>query len=418
MKFLNSLLKSKLFLLGLFIRLIVMPFTAHYDLRGINFAVYQLPFNHIVNIYKVAESGSIDYLTNVNFGREYFIYPPLTYFTLGSFMWILKPLYGGEFVHWIEGYGNDILRVLTHPHVFRYLFLMKIPYLFFDVLMIFGLYKFVSTDKDRSLILKYWWLNPIVIFLPYMWGQFDIIPAAISILALWYLRKNPIFGSLLFGLAAAYKNYPLMFLPLIILVAAKNWRQAVVMFTAGIAPFILTVLPFVSQSFFRSTVLLSTQSQKMLDFMWGIGGDIGIYPFVIGYALIAFWSFYHARKNHNYLGPIVMSLLMYYSVTNFHEQWFMWIVPFLVLYAVKNINFRPLFLFLIGLFFLRLISLQGNVTTELFVWLSPAIDDLPKTRTLVGMLYDIHRTRNIIASLYVGSSLWISSIIAKREITI
>lgn len=418
MKFLNSLLKSKIFLIGLFIRLIVMPFTAHPDLRGINFAVYQLPFNHIVNIYKVAESGPIDYLTNVNFGREYFIYPPLTYFTLGSFMWILKPFYGGEFVHWIQGYGNDIVSVLTHPQVFRYLFLMKIPYLVFDVFMIWSLLHFVTTDADRKRVFIYWWLNPIVIFLPYMWGQFDIIPASISVLALWVMRKHPITGSLLLGVAAAYKNYPLMFLPVIILAVAKNWRQGLSMFVAGIIPFVLTVAPFATQSFFRSTVLLSTQSQKMLDFMWGIGGDIGIYPFVIGYALIAFWSFYVGRKSGDAIGPTVMSLLWYYSVTNFHEQWFMWVTPFLVLYAIKNKIFRPLLLFLVLLFFLRLISLQGNVTTELFVWLAPAIDDLPKTRTLVGMLYDIHRTRNIVASLYIAASLWISGLIAKREIAV
>jgi hypothetical protein len=74
MTFIKQILTSKIFLLGLLVRFIVMPFTAHYDLRGINFAVFQLPFNHIVNIYEVARSGPIDYLTNVNFGREYFIY--------------------------------------------------------------------------------------------------------------------------------------------------------------------------------------------------------------------------------------------------------------------------------------------------------------------------------------------------------
>ena len=114
---LKQIITSKIFLLGLLIRFAVMPFTGHYDIRGINFAVYNLPFKGITNVYDVAATGPIDYLVNVNFGRDYFIYPPLNYFTLGSFMTILKPLYGQEFANWIEGYGNDTLSVVTHPHV-------------------------------------------------------------------------------------------------------------------------------------------------------------------------------------------------------------------------------------------------------------------------------------------------------------
>ena len=152
--------------------------------------------------------------------------------------------------------------------------------------------------------------------------------------------------------------------------------------------------------------------------MWSIGGDIGIYPFVIGYTLIAFWSFSIARAKHDAIGPIVMILFWYYATTNFHQQWFLWIFPFLVLYAVKSAIFRPILLWVTLLFFMRLVSLQGNVTTELFVWLAPAIDDLPKSRYLVGLIYDINKTRNIIASFYLATSLWVSGIIAKRSIVI
>lgn len=418
MKFIQSLFSSKLFLLGLLIRLVVMPFTAHYDLRGINFAVYQLPYNHVTNIYEVARSGPIDYLTNVNFGREYFIYPPLNYFTLGTFMWILKPFYGSDFVNWIQGYGNDTLSVITHPQVFRYLFLMKLPYLLFDILMLFSLFKFARLPAERKSVLKYWWLNPIVIFLPYIWGQFDIIPASLSVLAVWILKKNPVKGMLLIGLAASFKSYPLILIPLIVITLARDWKQALKMFFAGTLPFVLTSLPYAFNSFFRDTVLFSWQSQKMLDFMWAIGGDIGIYPFVIGYTLIAFWSFYFARKKADVIGPLTLALFWYFATTNFHAQWFLWILPFLVLYSVKFKVFRPLYLWITLLFFMRLVSLQGNVTTELFVWIAPAIDDLPKSRYLVGLIYDINKTRNIIASFYVATSLWVSAMIAKGRMTV
>jgi len=415
---LKKLFKSKIFLLGLLLRFAVMPFTGHFDIRGINFAVYNLPYKGITNVYEVAAQEPVDYLVNVNFGREYFIYPPLNYFTLGTFMTILKPFYGDEFANWIQGYGNDINRVLTHPHVYKYLFLMKLPYLVFDILLLILLQKFFLTKKDQKLALKYWWLNPIVIFLPYMWGQFDIIPTFFVLWGVYKIIKDkPIYGAFLLGLGASFKNYPLLFLPLVATVSTKSIRQSFKIFITGLLPFIFTTLPYWGHEFFRDTVLFSWQSQKMLDFVWGIGGSEGVYPFMIGYSLIFLYCLYELRgKPHKVHIPIVTSLMWYYATTNFHQQWFMWVLPFIVIYSVQNARFRLIgFWWIIFLFFFRLSVIQANVTTELFVWLSPAFGDLPKTRTMMGMLYDINKLRNIVSSLVMGTSLWVSWYLLKEE---
>lgn len=411
------LFTSKVFLLGLLIRLLVMPLTGHWDIRGINFAVYNLPFKGITNVYEVAATGPVDYAVNVNFGRDYFIYPPLTYFTLGTFMTILKPLYGGEFVNWIEGYGNNLLSVITHPHVWRYLFLMKIPYLFFDILLLMFLLKFFSSNKERDLALKYWWLNPIVIYLPYIWGQFDIIPTAIMLAGVYFGTKGHSYKSaLLFGLAASFKSYPLILLPFLSVVLGKNIWHMIKLFFVGLTPFLVSTFPFWSHEFFRKTVLFSWQSQKMLDFLWAIGGDDGIYPFIIGYALILMWTIYGLRGQKSALiTPIVMTLTWYYATTNFHQQWFIWVLPYLVILAVKDIKLRLLGLGVVGLFFLRLIEIQANVTNELFIWLAPAFDDLPKSRYLVGLAYDIHKFRNLVNSFFVAVSLFLSAYLIKKD---
>lgn len=397
-------------MLGLLIRLLVMPFTGHYDLRGINFALYNLPFKGISNVYTVAEKGPLDYLVDVNFGRDYFIYPPLTYFTLGSFMTVFKPFYGPEFVNWIEGYGSDISKVLTHPQVWRYLFLMKLPYLFFDILLLFVLLKFFGKPKDRECALKYWWLNPIVIFLPYLWGQFDIIPSAVMLAGVLYGVKNkPYHAAILFGLAASFKNYPLILLPFLAIILGKNLWQMLKLFLAGLAPFVLTTIPFWGHEFFRRSVLFSWQSQKMLDFQLGLGGTDVIYPFVIGYALILLWTLYHLRGKYELLYlPMVMTLTWYYATTNFHQQWFMWVLPYLVILAVQDKKLCLIGLGVIGLFFLRLIELQANVTSELFIWLAPAFDDIPKSRYLIDILYDIGKFRGLVNSLFVALSFFVS----------
>lgn len=406
----KQIITSKVFLLGLLIRLLLMPFTGHWDIRGINFAVYNLPFKGITNVYEVASTGPVDYAVNVNFGRDYFIYPPLTYFTLGGVMTALKPFYGGEFVHWIEGYGNDLLSVITHPHVWRYLFLMKIPYLLFDFLALFFLLRFFSKGSKQRLALKYWWLNPIVIYLPYVWGQFDIMPTALMLVGVWLGSKNkPYTCALLFGLAASFKNYPLLLLPFLAVILGKNLWQMAKLFITGLLPFILTTMPFWSHAFFRGTVLFSWQSQKMLDFMWAIGGFDGVYPFFIGYALILLWTAYKLRgKSSSLATPMVMTLLWYYATTNFHQQWFMWIIPYLVIAAVRDARLRLIGLWVIGLFFFRLLEIQANVTSELFIWLAPAFDDLPKSRYLLSLGYDINRLRNLVNSLFMGTALFLS----------
>lgn len=411
----KKLFQSKIFLLGLLIRLLVMPFTGHWDIRGINFAVYNLPFKGITNVYEVAAKGKVDYAVDVNFGRDYFIYPPLNYFTLGGFMTLLKPFYGPEFVNWIEGYGNDLLSVITHPHVWRYLFLMKLPYLFFDILLLTFLLKFFSKPKEQELALKYWWLNPIVIYLPYIWGQFDIIPTCFMLMGVYFGTKGHGYKSaLLFGIAASFKNYPLLLLPFLAVILGKNlWHMAKI-FVTGLLPFVLTTMPYWGHAFFRSTVLFSWQSQKMLDFMWAIGGYDGIYPFFIGYTLIFLWTLYRYHRHAPHLAtPMVITLLWYYATTNFHQQWFMWVVPYLVILAVKDARLRLIGVWVVGLFFLRLLEIQANVTNELFIWLAPAFDDLPKSRYLLSLAYDINRLRNLVNSLFMGTSLFISAYLLK-----
>lgn len=417
MRTLKVLFSSKIFLAGLLIRLLFMPFTGHFDIRGINFAVYNLPFRGITNVYEVAAHDPVDYIVNVNFGREYFIYPPLNYFTLGAFMTALRPLYGGEFVEWIQGYGSDVNKVITHPHVFRYLFLMKVPYLFFDIAMLLLLRQFYVKDKEKNLAGTYWWLNPIVIFLPYMWGQFDIIPA---FFVMWGVLRviggKPLLGAFLLGIGASFKNYPLLIMPVVAVVAGRTWKDMIKIMAAGIAPFLATTVPFAANEFFRDTVLFSWQSQKMLDFMWGIGGDEGVYPFVIGYCLIFLYSLINLRSRHTRIHiPIIAVFMWYFATTNFHSQWVMWIVPFLTLLAVTYKEMRTIGMWLIGLFFLRLSVIQADATVELFRWTAPVFEDLPKTRTIMGMIYDIHKLRNIVNSVIMGTALWLSYHLLNKE---
>lgn len=405
----KKIFSNKLFLLGLLIRVIIMPFTGHFDIRGINFAVYNLPFNRALNVYEIVEKGTLDHIVKVNFEREYFVYPPLTYFTLGSAMYILKPFYGSNFTRWINGDGSSVNWVLEHPNVFRYLFLMKVPYLIFDLGLLILLIKFFNNKNIVNKAALYWWLNPISIYLIYLWGQFDIIPAFFTLLSFYLAtKKRPLKSALFLGIAAAYKNYPLLLLPILALSGHKNFKSITKTILVGLTPYVVTVLPFLSSKFFRDTVIASRHSQKLMDFLISIGGHEGIYPFIVGYIVILFATAYLINEGYKYTYvPYISVLMWYYATVNFHHQWFLWVMPFLVYALIAHKKLMILFIWTILLFFLRLTVIQADVTFELFAWISPAFNDIPKTRSLMGYLYDINRLRNIVNSLYMGTSLFL-----------
>lgn len=405
----KKIFAHKLFIIGLLIRFIVMPFAGHFDIRGINFGVYNLPYNHALNVYDNVEKSPVDYIVNVNFGREYFVYPPLTYFTLGSFMYLLKPLYGPNFASWISGNGNNINWVLEHDNVFRYLFLMKIPYLVFDVGILALLFHLFKNRVDKNRLYFLWWLNPMSIFLIYLWGQFDVIPAYFTLLSLSLaINKKVLQSALALGIAAAFKNYPLMLLPILAVVSAKNIKTFFQTIVAGLAPYLISIIPFVRSEFFRDTVLISRHSQKLMDFRITIGGNDGLYPFFVGYTLIFFISAYLIKgKLSKLYVPYISVLLWYYSTVNFHHQWFLWIIPFLVYAVMIHKELSLLFVWIIFLFFFRLAVIQADVTFELFAWISSSFNDIPKTRAILGQIYDIDRLRGIVNSLYMGSSLFL-----------
>lgn len=417
---LKRLFTNKIFLIGILIRFLLMPFFAHYDIRGINFAVYNLPFKQILNVYDVAATQPVDYIVEVNFGRDYFIYPPLTYFTLGSFMTLLKPLYGPEFVSWIQGFGTNVKAVLTDSHVFRYLFLMKIPYLVFDVGILLSIQSIFKSKKHKNKAMLLWWLNPISIYLVYLWGQFDLIPTLFTLLSVIQVAKNrPYRGALLMGIAASFKNYPLIFLPFLAVIAGKKFWKMIKIFATGLAPFILTTMPFWGNEFFRKTVLFSWQSQKLMDFLVSTGGNEGIYPFFIGYILLFMATLYGLKGRTDKLAiPIVLSLMWYYATVNFHTQWFMWVLPFLVILLVKKTKeLAPIAWWVTGLFFFRLIEIQANATFELMAWINPAFTDLPKTRYILSLLYDINKLRNIVNSAYFATAIWFSWYVWSKTLT-
>lgn len=234
-----------IFILAFVLRLILMPISAHSDLLSINMYPDLLVKEHIVDIL----SYSKEKVDRQNFS----FYPPLTYYTIGIFQ-IPYSLVSDTFSQWMTQLrsesGKDFMgqtanELINSPNSMLYkdLFLAKLPYLFFDIASLFILYKFAKGKIISKSILLLWLFNPVLIYGTYIFGQFDTIPSFFVILGFYLLRKNPTLAILAIGIAAAYKNYALFFIPPISFIYGYNMKEKVKLILVGISPTLFFILP-------------------------------------------------------------------------------------------------------------------------------------------------------------------------------
>ena len=171
MNFLKKPLASVL-LTGILIRLILSAITFHTDIQHFDLAGYVLGKGNLLNFY--------DYPAVFN-------YPPAIYFSVGALNWLLTNL--TDYI-----FHNDFLfnfqNTLGDLRLYLHLILLKIPYLPFDIISAYFLYRLFAAKREKFLAFTFWMFNPWVLYSTYMMGQFDIIPTTFVILALYIVAKN------------------------------------------------------------------------------------------------------------------------------------------------------------------------------------------------------------------------------------
>ena len=206
---------------GVLIRLILMPITYHPDLLGHSFSAYFLAYEGKINLYDTLASLPPDHPLVKNFGvGDIFIYPPLTYYTLGLFRILVKPLADPKLIPWLM---VNLGSLHSYPRLFEHLFLFKLPYLFFDVGLAFLLTSFFDNQRKKRLVFALWMFNPVAIYVSFMIGQLDLLPVFFTVLSLYFYKKGKRYPAMLsMGVAASYKMYPLfLILPLAFLISDK-----------------------------------------------------------------------------------------------------------------------------------------------------------------------------------------------------
>jgi len=319
-------------LIGLFIRLLIMPFSFHgHDIFYLYYFPYQFLTTGQWNPYLPFSEVHLPQHTSIVYH-----YPPMMYFIFTSFLFFIKPFLPNlpdlflTFQTWnFAQQGNTIhFADILMPHqLFRTLFFFKVPYLFFDFISAFFLVRFFKEDKKRLYAYKIWMLNPFTLHSCYALGQSDIIITCLLIVSAYSLSSAmPIKAFLLIPFSSLIKPFSIVILPFAILLQSKKFKDLVILSLPPLILVLTIMLP-----------LYISSGNAMFKGTLSIASSISSYKtlfFVISYSSLLAIFFFFKRNQKDSLDFIIyaftlplLCLFTYYVVT---LRYFLLITPFLI----------------------------------------------------------------------------------------
>lgn len=325
---------KKLLLLAASVFFLIAPFTYHPDTKLV---LYYPSINQgkVWDIYKYLNTNQDD--------APKFHYPPMHYWVLKAEWPLVKLISGSGIEEWLKIGGNI---AFNDTNIYLYNFSSKFPLLILVLLSGYLIYKIcLKNAYDKKTALKaaaIWFFNPLTLYSAVIMGQNDILAIFPFILGLYFYSDKPYLAFLLFGLGGSIKNYPLIWAIILGLVYKKGtWFKKIILIAIPFLFYILTMLPFLSQNYFRQDVLYSGLSIRIFESFLDIGfGD----KLLIVPVLLVVVALIGIKKSlgKNLKGQMILLLtatLLILALTHFHPQWFIWIMPFASILLAKSKNF-------------------------------------------------------------------------------
>lgn len=395
----------KWLVIGVAIRLVLMSITLHPDLWGHSFVAYFFAYEGVFNPYEHLLTLGQDHPLVTNFGvGDIFIYPPLTYFTLGIFRLLVKPLVDPNFIPWL---WSNVGEGHTYQNIGFILFWFKLPYLFIDLATAFLFTGLFDKERNKKLAFLLWMFNPVTLYATFMMGQFDIIPVALTILSTYFYKKEKYeFASLSLGFGAAYKMYPILLLPAIVLLSKSKLIDRVKLFIIGLVPFAISIAPFLGSPAFRQMVLFSPKSSKMLFMSWKLTAAEGLYPFIL-ILIFIYWLVYFTKVKLNVNTIFLTILLLIFSVSHYHPQWFLWVSPFLIWAYLKDKTNWILVSTIFACWLFIMFTFEPSLNLGLFHIIDPSLKEVSGLTEILSARTDITQLNSLVRSIFAGTSAYL-----------
>jgi len=394
-------------LIGLLLRLILMPFTAHSDMTALDLGAFVISQKgEFLTFYDyLSKLEKANPLVNL-YGVGLFNYPPLAYLTPALSMAILSPFYNFS-ANYVFMTGMD--KIFQTAELFKTIFLLKLPYLLFDFLLAYLLFK-IFKEKGKAAF-KIWMLNPLTLYSTFAMGQFEIMPTLLVVAAIFFALKNKRWlAVIMLGIGGAYKMFPLLFLPIFVLLLDKNFWRRLWLFVVGLLPYLLVIAPyFLFSPMYRQAAFLTNQAEKMLYMKLPLSGAEYLSVFLVGYFLLLILAAKSFSQKDSFWRFGFVLMLLFFAVTHYHPQWFLWIAPFLVWdwlnYGTKH---RPYLILLFGCWLSLTLFFESSLHIGLFAPIAPGLLKMGSLTDLVGRFYDPFLIKSLIRSLFGAVAIFLS----------
>lgn len=344
-------------LTGLVLRLAIMPFTSHPDLRG-----------HYLGAYFIAKQGQLlgvyDYISTLPrnhpfvllYHDDFLVYSPLTYLVHAAWLTVANPI-----IPWsvFEHMEVDMTKASQESGFSWLIFLLKVPYLIADVICLILLLKLV-TIKNKVLAVTLWAFNLPILHSAFLMGQFDIFILLSLLFALYFSERNKSeFASVALALGAGFKPFSLFLLPLLPGKQIKNILIGGLTYLCIIAPYTLF------SPGFRMYALVAQHSDKLWYAKVLVSGSQYL-PLFFTALFILIWLRRIFPKSYSNLGWLCLPLLAFYSFTHFHPQWSSWVSGFFLLLVIRLRSSWQLILAMMFCYILITLSFEPSLSFGLF----------------------------------------------------
>lgn len=388
----------KLILLAILLRVLIMPFYFHPDIKTYHFQSSFLK-QGVFDIYSYLESNKSDLPL-----KEEFVYFPLTYFSLGSYQILASPFLGDDFNNWIANAG---IGASEQVGAFKYLFILKLPYLSLDILIAFLLMGIFKDERDKKKVFTLWLFNPFSLILIYVFSNVDIFALTLTALSLLFAQKNRlVIAAICLGIGAGFKAYPLVFLP-ILLLYAKGIKERILITIAGLGAFMLIIAPFISSTAFKQTTLMSGLTTRMFLPVINLGFQETLFIALIPFSLIFFSAWIKDNLDYEHIVYYYFAVLaLLFSFIHYHIQWLLWIIPFAIIMAVKRPKLIG-YLVLMGViaFAIPMIYDDKSMSVSLLRPFSLWYEAIPTPYDFVSRVYNANALQSLLHTLLAGASL-------------
>jgi len=258
--------------------------------------------------------------------------------------------------------------------------LSKLPLLIADLLIGLIIYSIVKEKRDEKLAkisFLLWFFNPLVIGIDAVQGQFDVLPALMTVFSFClFLRRNYFASGIAIGLGALFKVYPIFLVPLYLFsVAAMESKEGgafervkeiffgCLKFVLGmLVSFALFLVPLLNSNFIHDVfartqtlssvggltpfaVVLLPRLDWLLQFFASNSAMVSLVLTATCLAAIVLIGLISFQGRKDFLKAFVFAhiaviLTIYVTSLNVNPQYGLWVLPFLILsYGLYRDNY-------------------------------------------------------------------------------